>query len=259
MNRFKDLKGNTFSSRKKENTSSRKKENTSLRKKEEHNYTDSNQNKYKEEKNPLNTFTVKQNNKSFNSKKEFPELPTSVSKEEFKEKIQWIKPKKTENKKDEFLINIENSKHWKGAKWTGPMIMRQKYSKDEKNNKTNMTKIQQTNASTFIVPSREIEYSRDGENWFNEWEKTFTEKQLDDMKKEEEKEMMEEWYNYLENLSNKYINESRMNYYETGELDFFAQAQQDRIDYERYAEQFEITVEENEEDIESDEYLDDDY
>ena len=168
------------------------------------------------------------------------------------------KPSKV-NKKDEFIININDPKYWKGAKWIGPIIMRQNYSKDEKKNRTDMTRIQQKNVSAFIVPFRGIEYSRDGENWFNELDKTFTEEELDNIKKEEEKEMMEEWYNYLENLSNKYINESRINYYETGELDFFAQAQQNRIEYERYAEQFEVTAEENEEDIESDEYLDDDY
>ena len=77
--------------------------------------------------------------------------------------------------------------------------------------------------------------------------------------KKEEEEDMEEWYNYLENLSEKYITESKQHYMETGELDFFAEAQLDRLDYEKYAEQFEISEDINDEEIDSDEYLDDEY
>ena len=46
---------------------------------------------------------------------------------------------------------------------------------------------------------------------------------------------------------------------ETGELDLFAEAQLDRLDYEKYAEQFEINEDITEEEIDSDEYLDDEY
>ena len=70
---------------------------------------------------------------------------------------------------------------------------------------------------------------------------------------------MEKWYNYLEDLSDKYINESNNYFLETGELDLFAEAQLDRIAYEKYAEQFEINEDMTEEEMDSDEYLEDEY
>jgi hypothetical protein len=135
--------------------------------------------------------------------------------------------------------------------------MRQKkYSKDWNNN---IETGQKKNVSSYLYPFREIEYSRDGENWFKSWNETFTEEQLENMKKKEEEEEMDEWYDYLENLADKYISESKQNYMETGELDFFAEAQLDRLAYEKYAEQFEINEDITEEEIDSDEYLDDEY
>ena len=107
--------------------------------------------------------------------------------------------------------------------------------------------------SAIIIPNLGTEYSRDGINWYNSWNETFTKEQLQRMEEEENKEMIQRWCNWIEDKYEQNRWESDRHYDETGELDGFALARLDRLAYEEYEKQFEIV--ENEENDESDEYL----
>ena len=111
-----------------------------------------------------------------------------------------------------------------------------------------------------MIPHSGTEYSRDGTNWYKSWNDTFTQDQLQAMEDEKHEKMLERWSQSLEEIYERQRLESERYYYETGELDEFAKAELDRIEYEKYAEQFEIYEDEEEEVVEeeSDEYLEDD-
>ena len=69
-----------------------------------------------------------------------------------------------------------------------------------------------------------------------------------------------EQYRILEEYKNTLEEEAEKYYEETGELNGYANAYLERIEYEKYAEQFnnEMPLEDNEDELDSDEYLEDD-
>ena len=197
------------------------------------------------------------------TQEDFPELSSrSVTNQKEKElTLPWTEAIRQQEEKSmsENMINQNDPKYWNGAMWIGPMLMRQeKYPTDWYMYIDNAIK---GNASSFIVPYREIEYSRDGNNWYASWNETFTEEQLQDLYEEEDSIIRQEQADILEEYRTTEYNKSLKYYDETGVLDDYAIARLERLSYEKYAEQFE-TVEEVYEEDEVEEvvehYLEDD-
>lgn len=163
-----------------------------------------------------------------------------------------------ENRIKEGSINQHDPKYWRGATWTGPMLIRQNNYPDSWYKY--IDKAVKGHASSYLFPFRETEYSRDGENWYSSWNDTFSEEQLQRIEYEEEEQYKMEQYRILEEYGDRLEEEAEKYYAETGELNGYAIAYLERMEYEKYAEEFdkEMPLEENEDDIDSDDYLEDD-
>jgi hypothetical protein len=273
MGRFDSLKENVFSS-------SKNKE-----KKRNKNYQESNpgQNSMRGNKTYSRLMNISANqtnnmsNASININKEdeFPELVkkgvsndprddtsnnTSNNTDNVIEESSWKKAMKLREEKErlkEGTINQHDPKYWRGVRWIGPTMMRHKnYSNDWYKY---MENVEKGHASSYIIPFREIEYSRDGIKWYPSWNETFSEEQLLRIEEEEENEYKIKQYRILDEYRKKLEHESDLYYEEEGELDGYAIAQIERMEYEKYAEQFdnEPTIEENTDDMDSDDYLED--
>ena len=213
--------------------------------------------------NTRDTTAEKTNKTTINMiENDFPELPSMVAAKQKEQTVDWKGAIKEQEEKEmnENMINQNDPKYWKNGIWVGPMLMRQRsYPADIQMYMDNVTK---GKASSVILPYRDIEYSRDDKNWYTSWENTFTEEQLSRIYREEEYKIRQEQADILEEYRLSEYNKSMRFYNETGELDDYAMARLDRMAYEVYAEQFEITEEVYEEDdIEEDidDYLEDEY
>jgi hypothetical protein len=103
----------------------------------------------------------------------------------------------------------------------------------------------------------EIKVSRDGINYYNSLYETYTIEEIEKNEKEEFDRDMELMSQRLEALYLKRKKESSDYYYETGNLDSFALAEIDRIEYDKYVEKFDKEYMELQE-ISDDEYSDED-
>ena len=193
---------------------------------------------------------------------EFPELSkTLTATQKEKNSSTWLETirQQEENSQNENAINQYDPKYWDGATWIGPMLMRQE--KYPTNWYVYMENAIKGNASSFLVPRRTTEYSRDGKNWYTSWDNTFTDEQLQQIREEEECNIRQEQSQILEEYSNTQLRNSARYYEETGELDDYAIARLQRLSYEKYTERFEQIEEEvyNDEELEEyDEYLEED-
>jgi hypothetical protein len=206
-------------------------------------------------------------------KENFPEMPTAEPPPpppppQAKEScwLQAIKKREEEDKKNADLINQSDPKYWRGVNWIGPMLVRQKkfpnswypYVGIRTESDTSVNTNAKSQASSFIFPHGDTEYSRDGKRWYKSWDETFSSEQLFRIKYEEEEtelyeivNNMSEYYTMLENESNKYFEEY-------GKLDDLAIAKLDRIEYENYAEKniYDEEYDEPDEDVDT-EYMSD--
>jgi len=103
----------------------------------------------------------------------------------------------------------------------------------------------------------EIKVSRDGINYYNSLHETYTIEEREENEKAEFDRDIELMSQRLESLYLKRKKESLDYYYETGNLDSFALAEIDRIEYDKYVEKFDKEYIELQE-ISDDEYSDED-
>ena len=177
--------------------------------------------------------------------------------------LKAIKKREEDDKKNADLINQSDPKYWRGVNWIGPMLVRQKQFPNSWYPYVGIDSASDTNAknqaSSFIFPHGDTEYSRNGTKWYKSWEETFSSEQLFRIKcEEDETELYEmanninEYYAQLEKESDKYFEEY-------GKLDDLAIAKLDRMEYEQYAEQFlyEEEYDEHDEDVDDAEYISD--
>lgn len=177
--------------------------------------------------------------------------------------LKAIKKREDDDKKNADLINQSDPKYWRGVNWIGPMLVRQKQFPNSWYPYVGIDSESDTRAknqaSSFIFPHGDTEYSRNGTRWYKSWEETFSSDQLFRIKcEEEERELYEmanninEYYAQLEKESDKYFEEY-------GKLDDLAIAKLDRMEYEQYAEQFiyEEEYDETEEDVDEPDYISD--
>ena len=266
MGRFDSLKDNTFSSNERRETNMPKR-NSSMR---------PDNRPYNRTKQSASTSTST-STMMIIKEEDFPEMITTakhktvelqstepISTEPISTESTWIKAmkKREEDERNQgILINQMDPKYWRGAAWIGPMLMRQEQHPSDWYEY--IETVMRGHSNSFIVPSRNIEFSRDGKNWYNSWDETFSDEQLYNICYEEDDAAYYEIVNILDREYERTRDESYKHYLDTGELDRNAIAELERISYEKYAEQFDYVEEdvpENEDilRVENEEYLEDD-
>lgn len=165
----------------------------------------------------------------------------------------WTSAIKQREEEEKELVEIDEHdlKYWRGVDWLGPMMLQYRKS----SNNTGICDDSQ---------SPKLQYSRNGSDWYNSWNETFSKEQqmkIQQTKKEEqEREYWCNWNEGIENYCNERKEESNIFYEETGELDGLAIAELERIDYEIYAKQFEIDEDDQIKNmVDTLDYMDDDY
>tara|TARA_E500000178_G_scaffold308489_1_gene322189 strand:- start:448 stop:1161 length:714 start_codon:yes stop_codon:yes gene_type:complete len=189
---------------------------------------------------------INKQNIDVSSTENFPEL-TTVKKEQTQvtENKVWKNAILKTNEAEKKTINVNDPKYWRGDIWIGPIFIKaDKYSDRWKNY---INKAFKGHASSIIFPCNNIKYSRDDKNWFNSFDETFTTSQRDRIKKQENDEELKRFEKALEKIYHKRKQESLEYYYETGELDYFALAEKERMEYEEYLEELEKVYEDQEE------------
>ena len=183
-----------------------------------------------------------------------------IKKEEIKEEDVVLKPIKSDwlnkinkvKEEQKKVININDPNNWNGPYWKGPMFLRAQKPSDKYKHYLNTT-----TSSCIIIPHGKTEYSKNGVDWCNSWNKTFTARQLENIEIYEEEIEMDKFNRRLNVIYERDRAESIRHYEETGELDSFAWAEEQSRKYDEYCKQFEISEpeeEENDEDLEDDEY-----
>ena len=180
MGRFDSLKDNTFSSNERRETNMPKR-NSSMRP-DNRPY-----NRTKQTASTASTSTT-----MIIKEEDFPEMITTakhktvelqstepISTEPISTESTWIKAMKKREEDEQnqgILINQMDPKYWRGAAWIGPLLMRQEQHPSDwyEYIETAM----RGHSNSFIVPSRNIEFSRNGKNWYNSWDETFSDEQL---------------------------------------------------------------------------------
>ena len=224
------------------------------------NRNNSTNNLFKQKEKEKKEFFIEEN------KELFPDLviKNQPDKEKNDMESQWLEIAEKEAEHDIKCnnINIDNDpKCWKGAQWIGNMLIRE--NKSHYNHKYNLNKdseekdseekdseekdSEETKCNKQIISSR-IEYSRNGEKWYDNWDATFSKKQLEAMHDENNKKMIDRWSNWIERDYEKRRLESEEYYNDTGELDRFVIAENEMLEYEEYEKQFDY----------DDDYFDDD-
>ena len=214
------------------------------------NRNNSTNNLFKQKEKEKKEFFIEEN------KELFPDLviKNQPDKEKNDMESQWLEIAEKEAEHDIKCnnINIDNDpKCWKGAQWIGNMLIRE--NKSHYNHKYNLNKdseekdSEETKCNKQIISSR-IEYSRNGEKWYDNWDATFSKKQLEAMYDENNKKMIDRWSNWIERDYEKRRLESEEYYNDTGELDRFVIAENEMLEYEEYEKQFDY----------DDDYFDDD-
>ena len=196
----------------------------------------------------------------------FPELV--IQDENVKEnnnniESQWLEiaEKEAENDIKCNHISINNDpKYWKGSHWIGNMLIRSKKTNERCDNNLNKYKKSyleenQYNEYNQRITSSRVEYSRDGDKWYNNWDATFSKKQLEAMNDENNNKMINRWSKWIENDYEKRRLESEEHYNDTGEINNFMIAEQEMLEYEEYEKQLEY----EDECLEDDESSEDDY
>ena len=151
--------------------------------------------------------------------------------EQPKKESEWIKRIKKTEEKTIPLTDINNPQYWDGPIWKGPVYLKgnkigekwKKYIKDASQL-----------SSSIIIPNLKTKWSRDGVNWFNSYDETFSPQHLqaiEDYKWEKE---MEKFRIRSMELHEKRREESERHYWETGEIDSFIWAEIEHEKYEKY-------------------------
>jgi hypothetical protein len=144
---------------------------------------------------------------------------------------------------------LRDTKNWRDNVWIGPQFIKMdNYSKEREEQLNRYISTASDNASTIIIPCRKTYYSRNNVNWYDSWDKTFSEEELVNMnvqlEREEHEDLNRRMCEGMHELYLKRKKESDQHYYETGELDGLAIAELERANYEKWLEEFEKQMEE---------------
>jgi hypothetical protein len=246
MGRFDSLKENPFNSN---NEKSNKKRNNRKdnKKKEIPN---------KMEKLDQKKYEIKDKKEEVIEKEQVEEKKVEVEKP--KEESEWIKRIKKTEEYQKPLTDINNPIYWDGPIWKGPVYIKgNKIGDNWKKYIENANKL----CSTIIIPNINTKWSRDGVNWYNSFDETFSPEHLQKIENYKWQKEMEKFAQRTMELHERRRTESERYYMETGEIDDFMWAEIEHEKYERYCADLEKQWEEaerlaaEEEKEEEEEYL----
>jgi hypothetical protein len=256
MGRFDSLKENPFNCN---NEKSNKKRNN---RKEKDNKKKEIPDRFKMEKPEPKLDQKKYERKD--KKEEVIEKKEEEKKEEVvkpKEESEWIKRIKKTEEYQKPLTDINNPIYWDGPIWKGPVYIKgNKIGDNWKKYIENANKL----SSTIIIPNINTKWSRDGVNWYNSFDETFSPEHLQKIENYKWQKEMEKFAERTMELHERRRAESERYYMETGEIDDFMWAEIEHEKYEKYCAQLEKEWEEaerlaaEEEKEEEEEYLEED-
>jgi len=191
-------------------------------------------------------------NKEFNESN-FPELLKNKIKVAQEMKSEYLEKIKKTQEVDKGNNILRDPNNWRGHVWIGPKCVKmEKFSTEKEQQIKEYMNVASKNARTIILPFRKTYYSRNNIDWYESWEKTFTESELINMnnqlEREEHEDLNKRMNEGLERLYQKRKAESDQHFYETGELDEFAIAEKEHEEYEKWLEEFEKQFQEGYED-----------
>jgi len=247
MGRFDSLKENPFCKEKDNKKRNNKNDKNKKIKKEERKREDN-----KEQRNKI--YEKKEEKKEENI---FPEYKEPDNKP--KEESEWIKKIKKTEEYERPLTDVNNPIYWEGPIWKGPVYLKgNKIGEKWKKYIEDASKM----GSSIIIPNGKTLWSRDGINWYNSYNETFSPEHLQAIKDYEWQIEMDKFAARSMELYEKRREESERNYYETGEIDSFMWAEMEHEKYEKYCaalekewEEAERLAKEEEENKEEEEYL----
>jgi hypothetical protein len=216
------------------------------------------------------TMKPKENNKDTTNNKRSPKqyskekiiVHTPVIKEEEQQQQQtqeseWIKRIKQQKDEEKMVIDVNDPQYWKGAIWKGPVLLKHNKLPESCKWRKYLSEAAKGNTSCVVIPYQKTQYSRDGRNWFNSFNETFTKEQLAAMEEQRLNENIEIYSNRLQDLQEERRRESEQYYEETGKIDSFMWAEIEHKKYEEYYEKLERQWAKEEEELEegnNDEY-----
>ena len=216
------------------------------------------------------TMKPKENNKDTTNNKRSPKqyskekiiVHTPVIKEEEQQQQQtqeseWIKRIKQQKDEEKMVIDVNDPQYWKGAIWKGPVLLKHNKLPESCKWRKYLSEAAKGNTSCVVIPYQKTQYSRDGRNWFNSFNETFTKEQLAAMEEQRLNENIEIYSNRLQELQEERRRESEQYYEETGKIDSFMWAEIEHKKYEEYYEKLERQWAKEEQELEegnNDEY-----
>lgn len=160
-----------------------------------------------------------------------------------KEESEWIKRIKKTEEITKPLTDTNNPKYWDGPIWKGPVYLKgNKIGEKCKKYIENASKMN----SSIIIPHGKTLWSRDGVNWYNSYNESFSEEHLQAIENYEWQKEMNKFAARTMKIHEKRREESERNYWETGEIDSFMWAEIEHEKYEKYCEKLEKEWEEAE-------------
>lgn len=265
MGRFDSLKENPFNSNnEKSNKKNNKKRNN--RKEKDNIKKDDIPDRFKMEKIEDKDYKldkVKYDKKEVVTTEEVKKKEEKVEVEKPKEESEWIKRIKKIEEYERPLTDVNNPIYWEGPIWKGPVYIKGNKIGDKwKKYIENANKL----SSSIIIPNINTKWSRDGINWYNSFDETFSPDHLQAIENYKWQKEMEKFAQRTMELHEKRREESERNYWETGEIDDFMWAEIEHRKYEEYCEKLEKEweeadklareeeKEEEEEDLEDEDY-----
>lgn len=247
MGRFDSLKENPFNSN---NEKSNKKRNNKREKKKK-DIPD----RFNYDKNEIENKKVEEKEVQI-----FPEY-NEVEKKPIES--EWIKRIKKTEEYERPLTDVNNPIYWEGPIWKGPVYLKgNKIGNKWKKYIENANKL----SSTIIIPNINTKWSRDGVNWYNSYDETFSPEHLQSIEHYKWQKEMDKFAQRNMEIYERRREESERNYLETGEIDSFMWAEIEHEKYEKYCAQLEKEweeadrlIKEEEKEQEEEEDLEDEY
>jgi len=166
------------------------------------------------------------------SKGEQPKESESESESE------WLKRIKNTTEEESAAINVNDPKYWSGPRWIGPMFMKSCKTTNKQVDAYH-ERVMSGGASSVVFIRDKTQYSRDNVHWYDSWDETFSQRQVDALKKYEDDKECQEFFRRMNILREEDRVESEQHYQDTGEMDAYAWVQQEKQKYEEYCKQFE--------------------
>ena len=167
---------------------------------------------------------------------DYPELAYNQADNEKIAVPDYLEMCKKTNQEDEErkpIVNVNDPKYWDRYRYIGPKLI-----KSEKQSPQFQHYLREAskNASSIIIPYKQILYSRDGLNWHLSWKETFTDLEWNNMNTQIEQDSLARVFNKMSIRYENELEDAYDLYDETGEVNGCLQCHLDSIEHDKYLE-----------------------